>query len=324
MDTIPHTEHASTKRKNKKIFLSGFLIFLLVTTLSSIGFGVYRVYGATQPNDVFSTTIARVLHLPMGRVNGSMISYSDYIDDLGALKSMIAYDTAKNPTNPPSYTDEELSDQVLLRLAGNILLDQTAKKYSVKVENKDKEELKQKMLKQFSSEKEAQEEIKKRYGWSFQQYQEKVMIPYVLQTKTNKKLAEDVLDQIKKGASFEEMAKKYSEDGSSAQGGSLGWFGTGEMVPEFEKVAFSLKKGEMSQELVQSEYGFHIIKVEDTKTTEEKNKDGKMVEKKEVKASHILFLFPGLQRYIDERIPEAKIDLYTKVHNPFLTYRKSS
>ena len=82
-----------------------------------------------------------------------------------------------------------------------------------------------------------------------------------------RKKAADVLVQVhKKGANFEELAKKYSEDpGSKAKGGDLGWIMQGQTVPEFEKAAFSLNKGEISS-LIRTQYGFHIIKVLDKQT----------------------------------------------------------
>jgi peptidyl-prolyl cis-trans isomerase D len=75
--------------------------------------------------------------------------------------------------------------------------------------------------------------------------------------------ADDLAKQIKAGAKFDDLAKKYSEDpGSANVGGSLGWLGRGQTAPEFEKVAFSLPKGQIS-DVVKSSDGFHIIRVDD-------------------------------------------------------------
>jgi len=85
--------------------------------------------------------------------------------------------------------------------------------------------------------------------------------------------AEDLLKQIKSGAKFEDQAKKYSEDpGSAKEGGSLGWIGRGQTVPEFEKAAFSLPKGQIS-DLIKSSYGFHIIRVDDKQDAHMKSLD---------------------------------------------------
>jgi peptidyl-prolyl cis-trans isomerase D len=75
--------------------------------------------------------------------------------------------------------------------------------------------------------------------------------------------AEGALKELKGGGDFAKLAEKYSDDpGSAKSGGELGWIGRGRTVPEFEKAAFSLGKGQTS-DLVKSSYGFHIIRVED-------------------------------------------------------------
>jgi peptidyl-prolyl cis-trans isomerase D len=84
--------------------------------------------------------------------------------------------------------------------------------------------------------------------------------------------AEDILKQVKAGGDFAKLAQKYSEDGSAKQGGDLGWFQHGAMVPEFDRAAFSMAKGQTS-DLVQSSFGFHIIRVDDKQAAHLKSLD---------------------------------------------------
>lgn len=81
--------------------------------------------------------------------------------------------------------------------------------------------------------------------------------------------AKAILAQLKKGADFSALAKAKSKCPSAQRGGDLGWFTRGRMDPEFEKAAFALKKGEMS-EVVKSSFGYHIIKVDDVQAGKEK------------------------------------------------------
>lgn len=81
--------------------------------------------------------------------------------------------------------------------------------------------------------------------------------------KEAKKKAEEIYKKVKAGDDFTKLAKEYSADEYSAvNGGDLGFFERGKMVPEFEKVAFSLEKGKIS-EIVETQFGYHIIKVTD-------------------------------------------------------------
>lgn len=78
-----------------------------------------------------------------------------------------------------------------------------------------------------------------------------------------KEEAVSIIKELDGGAKFEDLAIKHSSDGSAAQGGDLGYFGKGQMVPEFETAAEALPVGGYSKEPVQTQFGFHVLKVED-------------------------------------------------------------
>ncbi len=74
--------------------------------------------------------------------------------------------------------------------------------------------------------------------------------------------AKDILKELESGSTFQRLAQMKSTCPSSKRGGDLGWFGRGQMVREFERVAFELQKGETSQP-VKTQFGWHVIKVVD-------------------------------------------------------------
>ena len=80
----------------------------------------------------------------------------------------------------------------------------------------------------------------------------------------SEKDAQNILARLEKGESFETLAKRFSKCPSKSKGGNLGWFGKGDMVPEFENAAFNAKKGEVVGP-VKTEFGYHLILVKDLK-----------------------------------------------------------
>jgi peptidyl-prolyl cis-trans isomerase C len=86
----------------------------------------------------------------------------------------------------------------------------------------------------------------------------KIHCAHILVTKHSEAL--QALERLRKGESFVEIAKQVSLCSSRKRGGDLGWFSRGQMVKEFERAAFTLEKGQLSQEPVKTQYGYHIIK----------------------------------------------------------------
>jgi peptidyl-prolyl cis-trans isomerase C len=80
--------------------------------------------------------------------------------------------------------------------------------------------------------------------------------------------ANDIIAQLKKGADFAALAKQHSKDPGAAQGGDLGFFKKGDMVPEFADAAFALQPGQFSQTPVHTQFGWHVIKLEERKRAE--------------------------------------------------------
>lgn len=321
---------APQSNDNLKLFLYGILGCLVIAIVVALGIGVYRAYAKTAA-DPYTMFVAKVLHLPAVKVNGDTSLYTDYISDLHAITVMRAYDKANNGPGA-SLSDQDMSDQVLVRQVNNILVAQAAKQLGVTISDSDVQTVvQQDLLSKFQSPADANKALMDRYGWTLAQYEDKVVKPYALENKLSDKVqadpaaravieakAQSVLDQIKAGADFATMAKKYGQDGTAASGGDLGWFGRGDMVPEFENAVFALKKGELSPTLVQSQFGYHIVKLNNTKTEQVKDPTtGKMVAKEMVDASHILFLYPSVDDYLNNLLKVAAIHLYVNVHNPF-------
>ena len=95
--------------------------------------------------------------------------------------------------------------------------------------------------------------------------------------------AKKVKTELESGKDFAEVAKEYStEEAAQTTGGELGWFGKGQMVGEFEEVAFGLEKNVISDP-VKSEFGFHVTEVTDTRTIEESYEDKKAEIEKQLK-----------------------------------------
>lgn len=125
----------------------------------------------------------------------------------------------------------------------------------------------------------------------------------------DEKTAKEVLEKLNKGEDFKKLAKEYSTDpGSAEEGGDLGWFGQGKMVPEFEKAAYALKKDEISKP-IKTDNGYHIIQLLDKKK-KPSFEDMKEQLENEVKTSKI---DPTkVQEILNKEVKDAKVNIKDK------------
>jgi parvulin-like peptidyl-prolyl isomerase len=332
--TNNNTQPASAGVRSRKFLIAGVVAAAIVAVL---GVGVYRAYGQAA-TDGFTVAVSKILMLPAVKVADQKIPYGDFVEDFKAIRIMRDYDKSQiaagvSAERAPgaNLTEEQMTDQVLWRLVNNLLVESAAKQYDIQIEEEDVNNLKAEMMKNFKDENELNEELKKRYGWTFADYEKKVVRPFILQSKLAAKISEDpaqretlrveaqqVLDQVNKGGDFAALAKQHSSDGSAANGGDLGWFEKGDMVKEFEDAVLSLKKGETYPTLVETQFGYHIVRFDDSKIEKVTNEETDKTEnQQQYRASHILFAFPNLAGYMEAALKAAPPKLYLKVHDPF-------
>jgi len=234
-------------------------------TLFVVLVSIFMIYGGNVHSENKSI---------LAKVNGKIITLEEFNKKLEDLP--VVYQTLTKT--------KEGKEEYLTILIQNILLSSEAKKIGIdkrkeiaeKINDSVTTILAQAVLKDVFSKIEVKDkEVKEFYNINKEQFKvpEQVNASHILLKfpenasddikKEIKKKGEEVLEKIKKGEDFKELAKKYS-DASKEKGGSMGYFSRGTLTKEFEEAAFKLKIGEVSP-LVQTDYGYHIIKLDDKK-----------------------------------------------------------
>jgi len=181
--------------------------------------------------------------------------------------------------NPPKDLNKQVDEQ-LNQIKGNFKSEEDFQNYLSKMNTSEKE-VKNNLSKNIILENYvtsisdkitvSDKEIKEYYNKNKDEFKQEEQVRashIIISSKNGEKVAQEkinkIYSEIKDGLSFEEAAKKYSEDGSANTGGDLGFFRRGMMVKEFEDVAFNTKKGEISKPF-KTEFGYHILMVTDKK-----------------------------------------------------------
>ncbi len=204
----------------------------------------------------------------IAEVEGSAITSEDFLKEIGRVPEW-AREQFKDDAGKKKFIDELVKRELIYQHAQKMKLDNDAD-YLSKVKEFKKMTLVSIVLKKEVEEKSAMDESEVRAF--FDQNADKFTVGTKIKASHilvgTEDEAKDVVAKLDKGEKFEELAKTLSKDtGSAPKGGDLGYFGRGQMVPEFEQAALSLKPGEVSKP-VKTRFGFHVIKLADVKKGE--------------------------------------------------------
>jgi len=215
--------------------------------------------GSSSSKDSSSSSASKNAKV-IATVNGAKITSEDFDREVKTLPEYIQA-MASTPQGKQEMIDTLVMRELILQQASKDGIDK-----SKDVEEK-LAELKKRIIvdtylkkKVEADSKISDEELKKFYEQHLDKFKagEQIRASHIL-VKTEPE-AQAILEQLKKGANFEELAKTKSVDSSAAKGGDLGWFGKGNMVPAFEKAVFSLNKEGQISGIVKTDFGYHIIK----------------------------------------------------------------
>lgn len=223
-------------------------------------------------NIIFILSTAKLLakdlnKIVAAKVNNHIISAQDVLNAVNTLPENIK--TKPLSEIYPRIINELINKHLITKRAYNEKLDLDQNVLNLIQKNKDSI-LAKYWLNNYIKNETSEENIKdfyNEYVKSFKEYTE-VNASHIL-VKT-KKEAVSIINKLKKKSQFSELAKTFSVGPSGKNGGNLGWFGPGQMVKEFEKAAFLIEKGNISQKPVKTKFGFHVIKVNDIRNAKPK------------------------------------------------------
>ena len=201
------------------------------------------------------------------KVNNHIISAQDVLNAVNTLPENVK--TKPISEIYPRIVNELINKHLITKRAYNEKLDLDQNVLNLIQKNKDSI-LAKYWLNNYLKNETSEENIKifyNEYVKSFQEYTEVNASHILVKTKNE---AISIINKLKSKSQFSDLAKTFSIGPSGKNGGNLGWFSPGQMVKEFEKAAFLIEKGNISQKPIKTKFGFHVIKVNDIRNAKPK------------------------------------------------------
>ena len=227
--------------------------------MSSIirNFLVFNIIFILSTADLLAKDLNKIV---AAKVNNHIISAQDVLNAVNTLPENVK--TKPLSEIYPRIINELINKHLITKRAYNEKLDLDQNVLNLIQKNKDSI-LAKYWLNNYLKNETSEENIKNfydEYVKSFQEYTEVNASHILVKTKNE---AVSIINKLKRKSEFSKLAKTFSIGPSGANGGNLGWFGPGQMVKEFEKAAFLIEKGNISQKPIKTKFGFHVIKVND-------------------------------------------------------------
>lgn len=316
-DSITTKTSQAVRRMRTYVIIGSIVVIILC--LSPFAYVAIALYGTHTENEVTNTMVEKFPY-PIAIVNGEWIRYQDYKNNLARDQRMTEYfkdDTTFVSGIGRLPTNEELAAEQLDRMITRVLLEQAVTEFGITVTDEDINTAYQDfILNQVAGDESAiAENLETVYGWTIAEFKAEAVRELVLREEllayliaTNKsavnqqsneriRAVQDVLRDTPN--QFADLAKQYSEDGTAVIGGDIDYFERGEMVEEFEEAAFALQEPNQISDIVETEFGYHLIQLVDRKPAEGSTPE-------HIKVRHILILF-SLDDYLAEREAAASV-----------------
>jgi len=196
----------------------------------------------------------------IAKVNGDEIRRQDVVDLVNLMPAQMRQ--IPLPQLFPMALEQAISNKIVDQKAANAGLEKD-KDVQEEVYKAQQRIIRTTFIENILEENVTDEKIKAKYDEYVKDFPEVEEVKAAHILVDSEKEAKDIIAKLGKGESFEELAKEHSQDGSAANGGDLGYFAKNEVVPAFADAAFSAKVGSVVKQPVKSEFGYHIIRVDE-------------------------------------------------------------
>lgn len=317
MNEKKEKEAGAVKEIKTSTLIYGVLLFVLAI-LIIFSLVVYRLSDSVRmpgfiTNNIFlpAAIIDGTSFISVGDVNRNLLSIKSFYENQDFSSVGIRFDFSTEEGKKRLKIRER---ELLNKMIEDRMIEKLAKERGIEVSRRAVDENVDRKLNEYGNEREVRDNLYRLYGWSLDDFKERVVKPSIYKDELEKwleendgkekrdssnKKATETSAELKNGADFDVLAKKISEGGTSDSGGKLGWFEGDQISMDIKNSVVELKTGEIS-DVLESKLGYHIVKLNETKELDEK---------KSYNISQIFFPKMSFAIWLDEKIKNSSVYL---------------